>query len=149
LRLVVQRVSHARVSVTGRIAGEITAGILVLAAVGKGDTPATMAAMAEKTANLRIFPDEQGKMNRSLLETGGAVLAVSQFTLYGDVRSGRRPGFEQAAAPEGARPLFEEYAQALRSLGIRVETGVFQAEMTVESANEGPVTILMDSEKLF
>lgn len=149
MRLVVQRVSRARVSVQGRVAGEISEGLLVLAAVGKGDTSATMAAMAEKTANLRILPDEHGKMNRSLLDAGGSVLAVSQFTLYGDVRRGRRPGFEQAAAPDDARPLFEDYAQALRALGLRVETGVFQADMTVESANEGPVTILMDSEKLF
>jgi D-tyrosyl-tRNA(Tyr) deacylase len=149
LRLVVQRVSRARVRVAGRVTGEIAAGLLVLAAVGKGDTPATMAAMAEKTALLRIFSDEVGKMNRSLLETGGAVLAISQFTLYGDVRRGRRPGFELAAASEDARPLFEEFLRALRALGLRVETGLFQAEMTVDSANEGPVTILIDSEKLF
>jgi D-aminoacyl-tRNA deacylase len=149
LRLVVQRVSHARVVVEGSVRGEIRRGLLVLAALGKGDTPATLGGMAEKVANLRVFEDEQGKMNRSVLEIAGSILAVSQFTLYGDVRRGRRPGFDQAAPPEAARPLFEEFVRALRALGVPVETGTFQAHMDVELTNDGPVTILMDSEKQF
>ena len=149
MRAVVQRVSRARVVVDGRITGEIGPGVVVLVAVGRGDTPDAASAMAEKIAHLRIFDDDAGKMNRSLLDTRGAALAVSQFTLYGDVRRGRRPGFEQAAPPELANVLYEEFVGALRSLGVRVETGIFQARMAVELTNEGPVTILLDSEKLF
>lgn len=149
MRTVVQRVSRARVLVDGRVTGEIGPGLVVLLAVGRSDTPGTASAMAEKVAHLRIFDDEDGKMNRSLLDTGGDALAVSQFTLYGDVRRGRRPGFEQAAPPELANALYEEFVRALRALGVRVETGVFQARMAVELTNEGPVTILLDSEKLF
>ncbi len=149
MRAVVQRVSHARVVVDGRVTGEIGWGLVVLLAVGRSDTLDTASAMAEKIAHLRIFDDEDGKMNRSLLDTGGDALAVSQFTLYGDVRRGRRPGFEQAAPPELANALYEEFVRALRALDVRVETGVFQARMAVELTNEGPVTILLDSEKLF
>jgi len=149
MRAVLQRVSRARVTVEGRVAGEIEAGLAVLLAVGKEDTAATAAAMAEKIANLRIFNDKQGKMNRSLLDTGGAVLAVSQFTLYGDARGQRRPSFMQAAAPEMGKALYEEFVRALRALNARVETGVFQTHMSVEIVNDGPVTILLDSEKQF
>jgi len=149
VRAVVQRVSRARVVVEGRVTGEIAAGVVVLLGVGRTDTPESAAYLAEKTAHLRIFDDDQGKMNRSLLETGGAALVVSQFTLYGDARGQRRPSFIQAAPPEDANRLYEEFVRALRALGVRVETGVFQARMAVELSNDGPVTILLDSEKLF
>jgi D-aminoacyl-tRNA deacylase len=149
VRAVVQRVSRARVVVDGQVRGEIGAGLVVLLGVGRGDTSASAAYLAEKVAGLRIFDDDQGKMNRSLLEMGGAALVVSQFTLYGDVRRGRRPGFDQAAAPAQANQLYEEFVRELGAKGVRVETGVFQARMSVELANEGPVTILLDSEKLF
>jgi D-tyrosyl-tRNA(Tyr) deacylase len=149
MRAVIQRVSHARVVVEGRATGEIGAGLAVLVAVGREDTPATAAFLAEKIVHLRIFNDEQGRMNRSLLETGGAVLAVSQFTLYGDARGQRRPSFIQAAPPEKGKALYEEFVRALKALGVRVETGVFQAHMSVELANDGPVTILLDSDKVF
>jgi D-aminoacyl-tRNA deacylase len=149
MRAVVQRVSRARVAVEGRVTGEIGAGVVVLLGVGRGDTPAAAAHLAEKIAHLRIFDDEQGKMNQSLVEIHGAALVISQFTLLGDVRRGRRPGFERAAPPEEAKALYEEFILALRGAGVPVETGVFQARMTVELANEGPVTILMDSEKQF
>jgi D-tyrosyl-tRNA(Tyr) deacylase len=146
---VVQRVSRARVVVEGQVRGEIGAGLVVLLGVGRGDTIERAAYLAEKIVHLRIFDDDQGKMNRSLAETGGAALVVSQFTLYGDVRKGRRPGFEQAAPPEEATRLYEELVRCLRALGVRVETGVFGARMAVELTNDGPVTILLDSEKLF
>ncbi len=149
MRAVVQRVSCASVSVGGRVTGKIAAGVLILLAVGRNDESAAAAAFAEKIANLRIFEDADGKMNRALLETGGAALAVSQFTLYGDVRRGRRPGFDQAAPPEIANAIYEEFVRALRALGVHVETGIFQAHMEVELVNDGPVTILMDSDKLF
>ena len=132
-----------------RVTGEIAAGIVVLVGVAKDDTAASAAYLAEKTAQLRIFNDESGKMNFSLLAAGGAALVVSQFTLYADVKRGRRPGFDRAAAPAQANELYEEYVRCLRALGIRVETGVFQAHMEVELINDGPVTILMDSEKSF
>ena len=149
MRAVVQRVSRARVVVDGRVTGEIGAGLVVLLAVRRDDTAETAASMAEKIANLRIFNDDAGKMNRSALDAGGGALVVSQFTLYGDVRRGRRPGFEQAAPPELANQLYEEFARILRTLGVRVETGVFQAHMAVELTNDGPVTILLDSDKVF
>jgi len=149
MRAVVQRVSRARVVVDGSVTGEIGPGLAVLVAVGRTDDAATAASMAEKIANLRIFADEQGKMNRSLLDTGGAILTVSQFTLYGDARGQRRPSFLQAAPPEVGKALYEEFVRAVRGLGVRVETGVFQTHMSVELANDGPVTILLDSEKLF
>jgi D-tyrosyl-tRNA(Tyr) deacylase len=137
------------VSVDGKVTGEIGPGLVVLVAVGKEDTVATASTMAEKVANLRIFGDDAGKMNRSLLDTGGAALAISQFTLYGDARGQRRPSFIQAGASELGKALYEEFVRALRGLGVRVETGVFQAHMAVELVNDGPVTILLDSEKVF
>jgi D-tyrosyl-tRNA(Tyr) deacylase len=137
------------VLVDGRVAGEIGAGLVVLIAVGKDDTGETAKTMAEKVVNLRIFNDEARKMNRSLLDTDGAVLAISQFTLYGDARGQRRPSFVQAAPAEKGKALYEEFVSALRALGVRVETGVFQAHMSVELTNDGPVTILLDSEKTF
>ncbi|MGA3292888.1 MAG: D-aminoacyl-tRNA deacylase [Candidatus Acidiferrales bacterium] len=149
MRAVLQRVSQARVTVDGRVTGEIGAGLLVLIAVGREDSAATAASMAEKVVHLRIFNDEQGKINRSLLDAGGAILAVSQFTLYGDARGQRRPSFVQAAPPEQGKALYEEFVRALKALGVRVETGVFQAHMSVELTNDGPVTILLDSDKLF
>jgi D-tyrosyl-tRNA(Tyr) deacylase len=149
MRAVVQRVSRGRVVIGGRVAGEIATGLLVLLGVGRDDTPEAAAYLAGKIAHLRVFEDEEGRMNRSLLETGGAALVVSQFTLYGDVRRGRRPGFDRAAPPETANALYETFLAELRALGVPVETGVFQAQMTVELANEGPVTILLDSEKTF
>jgi D-tyrosyl-tRNA(Tyr) deacylase len=149
MRAVLQRVTRARVLVEGDVAGEIGPGLVVLLAIGREDSAATASFMAEKIANLRIFGDEQGKMNRSLLDAGGAVLAVSQFTLYGDARGQRRPSFIQAAPPEQGRALYEEFVRALRGLGVTVATGVFQTRMSVEIVNDGPVTILLDSDKLF
>jgi D-tyrosyl-tRNA(Tyr) deacylase len=149
MRAVVQRVTHARVVVEGRVTGEIDAGLVVLVAVGREDTSTTPASMAERIVNLRIFNDDLGKMNRSLLDTGGAILAVSQFTLYGDARGQRRPSFIKAAPPDEGRTGYEEFVRALQALNVRVETGVFQAHMSVEIVNDGPVTILLDSDKLF
>jgi D-tyrosyl-tRNA(Tyr) deacylase len=149
MRLVVQRVSRAKVTVDGNVTGEIAAGLMVLLGVGKEDNSAVAAAMAEKAANLRIFEDEQGKMNRSLLDVKGAALVVSQFTLYGDARGQRRPSFISAAPPEIAKKLYEEFCDALQKLGVNVGRGIFQAMMSVELVNEGPVTILIDSDKTF
>ncbi|HVB34191.1 MAG TPA: D-aminoacyl-tRNA deacylase [Patescibacteria group bacterium] len=149
MRAVVQRVSRGRVVIGGQAAGEIGSGVVVLVGVGREDTPESAHYLAEKIVHLRIFEDAGGKMNRSLIETGGAALVISQFTLYGDARRGRRPGFDRAAPPETASRLYEMFVEQLRSCGVRVETGVFQAQMTVELANEGPVTILLDSEKTF
>src|SRR5579863_621364 len=149
MRAVVQRASRARVIVDGRVTGEIGAGLMVLLAVGREDTAATAKSMAEKIVNLRIFNDAEGKMNLSLLDVHGALLAVSQFTLYGDARGGRRPSFIQAAPPEQGKALYEEFARAVSELGVRVEKGVFQAHMAVELVNDGPVTILLDSDKSF
>jgi D-tyrosyl-tRNA(Tyr) deacylase len=149
MRAVVQRVSRAKVSVDGRIAGEIDTGLMILLGVGREDTSTTAVSMAEKVANLRIFEDEQGKMNKSLLDVKGGALVVSQFTLYGDARGQRRPSFMAAAPPDRAVELYEEFNGALRELGVTVATGVFQAMMSVELVNEGPVTILLDSDKTF
>ena len=149
MRAVLQRVSRARVLVDGSVTGEIGPGLVVLVAVGREDVSANAAAMAEKIVNLRIFADDQGKMNRSVLDTGGAILAISQFTLYGDARGQRRPSFIQAAPPELGKALYDEFVVALRALGVRVETGVFQAHMSLELTNDGPVTILLDSDKTF
>ena len=149
MRAVVQRVSRARVSVEGRVTGEIGAGLMVLLGVGREDSASVAASLAEKVANLRIFEDEQGKMNRSLLDVKGEALVVSQFTLYGDARGQRRPSFISAAPPDKASALYEEFNSALRGLGVTVATGIFQAMMSVELVNEGPVTILLDSEKTF
>jgi D-aminoacyl-tRNA deacylase len=149
MRAVVQRVSRARVTVEGRVTGEIGTGLMILLGVGREDSVAVAVSLAEKVANLRIFEDEQGKMNRSLLEVKGATLVVSQFTLYGDARGQRRPSFISAAAPEQAAALYEEFNKTLRGLGVSVPTGIFQAMMSVELVNEGPVTILLDSDKTF
>jgi len=149
MRAVIQRVSRARVVVEDKVAGEIGPGLAVLVAVGRNDGSDTAASLAEKIVHLRIFNDEHGKMNRSLSDTGGAILAVSQFTLYGDARSQRRPSFLAAAGPEKGKTLYEEFVRALRAFGVPVATGVFQAHMSVEMVNDGPVTILLDSDKLF
>jgi D-tyrosyl-tRNA(Tyr) deacylase len=145
MRAVVQRVREARVEVDGKVVGGIGRGLLVLVGVAREDTPRDAEYLAEKIAGLRIFPDQEGKMNRSVQEAGGAVLVVSQFTLYGDTRKGRRPSFDRAAPPEQARSLYEYFVQALRQKGLEVETGVFQAMMQVHLVNEGPVTILCES----
>jgi D-aminoacyl-tRNA deacylase len=147
MRAVLQRVTSARVLVEGGVTGEISHGLVVLVAVGRDDTPATAASMAEKILHLRIFNDAAGKMNLSLLDVSGAVLAISQFTLYGDARGQRRPSFIQAAPPEQGKALYEGFVRALRGAGVKVETGVFQAHMSVELVNDGPVTILLDSDK--
>ena len=149
MRAVLQRVSRAKVSVRGKVTGETGPGLMILLGVGKQDTSPVAAAMAEKVANLRIFEDEHGKMNRSLMEVKGSALVVSQFTLYGDARGQRRPSFISAAQPELAKKLYEEFCEALRKIGVTVGTGVFQAMMSVELVNEGPVTILIDSDKTF
>ena len=149
MRAVVQRVSRARVTVHGRVTGEIGAGLMILLGVGREDDSAVAASMADKAANLRIFEDDQGKMNRSLLDVKGGALVVSQFTLYGDARGQRRPSFLAAAPPEKAVALYEEFSAALRALGVHVATGIFQSIMSVELVNEGPVTILLDSDKAF
>ncbi len=147
MRAVVQRVTRARVTVDGRIPGEIRAGVMILLGVARTDNAESGPYLAEKIANLRIFPDAAGKMNLSLLEVKGAALVVSQFTLYGDTRGGRRPSYLQAASPDLANALYEDFVRSLRALGVAVETGVFQAHMEVELVNDGPVTILLDSEK--
>lgn len=149
MRAVIQRVSRASVSVDRQVKGEIGAGVLVLLAVGREDTAVTAARMAERVAQLRIFSDDAGKMNRSLLDSGGAALVISQFTLCGDARGQRRPSFVQAGSPELGKALYEEFARALEGLGVHVETGVFQACMSVDLVNEGPVTILLDSDNTF
>ena len=147
MRAVLQRVSRAKVSVNSAVSGEISHGLLILLGVGREDTAAVAASLAEKAANLRIFEDENDKMNRSLLDVKGSALVVSQFTLYGDTRGGRRPSFMAAASLEQAKALYEVFCEALRQLGVTVATGVFQAMMSVELVNEGPVTILLDSDK--
>jgi D-tyrosyl-tRNA(Tyr) deacylase len=149
VRAVVQRVSRAKVTVDGELTGEIGPGLLVLLGVGREDTEGDAVYLAEKIAGLRIFEDEQGKMNRSVQDAGGSVLAVSQFTLYGDVRRGKRPSFDAAAPTEKARQLYEFFVEQIRAGGLRCETGRFQAMMQVELVNEGPVTILLDSRKMF
>jgi D-aminoacyl-tRNA deacylase len=149
MRAVVQRVSRASVAVDGRVVGEIDLGLLVLLGVSSTDGETDADYLAEKIAGLRIFEDEEGKMNRSVADVAGAVLAVSQFTLYGDVRRGKRPSFDQAARPERARELYECFVAQIRQRGLRCETGQFQAMMSVSLTNQGPVTILLDSAKLF
>ena len=149
MRAVIQRVSRAQVKVNGQITGQIGRGLLVLLGVGSADDEQAARHLAEKIANLRVFEDDEGKINRSLLETRGAVLAVSQFTLYGDCRKGRRPSFDRAARPEEARSLYEKFVEFLQEQGVRVEQGVFQAMMEVELVNAGPVTLLLDTEPQF
>ena len=149
MRAVIQRVERASVSVEGEIRGQIGAGFLVLIGVEEGDGDADFRYIAEKVPNLRVFEDDQGKMNRSLMDVGGEVLAVSQFTLLGDARGGRRPSFIAAARPETADPMYERLVAEWRARGIRVETGVFGAHMKVALVNDGPVTILLDSRRRF
>ena len=144
-----QRVSKANVTVEGKITGQIKRGLLVLLGVAESDTEADADYLADKIAGLRVFEDEDGKMNLSVVDAGGAVLAVSQFTLYGDVRRGKRPSFDAAARPEQAKKLYEYFVGRIRAAGLRCETGVFQAMMDVELVNSGPVTILLDSTKAF
>ena len=146
---VVQRVSEARVDIAGETVGAIGAGLLVLVCAEPGDTEAQADRLVAKLLKLRIFSDDAGKMNRSVIDVGGAILAVSQFTLYGDARKGKRPSFDAAARPELARQLYEYFVERVRTLGLRCETGRFQEMMDVELVNEGPVTILLDSKKLF
>lgn len=148
MRALLQRVERARVCVAGQVSGEIGAGLLVLLGVGSGDDAAQARNLARKIAKLRIFADDADRMNRSLLDVQGAVLAVSQFTLYADARSGNRPSYTGAARPEIALPLFEEFVIALREQHVSVETGVFGAQMKVELTNDGPVTIWLDSHDL-
>ncbi len=145
MKAVVQRVVEARVEVDGEIAGAIGRGLLVLLGVAKTDTEADAAYLADKIVGLRIFPDEAGKMNRSVAEAGGDLLVVSQFTLYGDTRKGRRPSFDHAAPPEHACSLYEQFVRFCRDTGLTVRTGVFQAMMSVHLINDGPVTLICES----
>ena len=149
MRAVVQRVTGASVTVENETVGAIGPGIMVLVGVSKEDTDKDLKYIVEKVMNLRIFDDENGVMNRSVLDVGGSILAVSQFTLYGDARGGRRPSYFQAAGPEPANELYERAVAAWRENGIHVETGRFRTEMKVSLVNDGPVTILLDSEKAF
>jgi D-aminoacyl-tRNA deacylase len=149
MRAVVQRVSRAQVTVGGEVVGNITRGMLVLLGVGREDSEKDADYLAEKIVGLRIFEDKDGKMNLDLVAIGGAVLVVSQFTLYGDVRRGKRPSFDSAAAPDRARQLYEYFVERLRAAGLACETGRFQEMMQVELVNDGPVTILLDSSKAF
>ncbi len=149
MRCVVQRVSSASVTVNGTVSGRIEAGLMVLIGVSADDTDADLKYMAEKVPNLRIFDDDNGVMNRSLLDAGGSILAVSQFTLYGDARGGRRPSYIRAAKPEKADALYEQLIARWREKGVHVETGIFRTDMKVALVNDGPVTILLDSEKQF
>ncbi|HLG10886.1 MAG TPA: D-aminoacyl-tRNA deacylase [Dehalococcoidia bacterium] len=148
MRLVVQRVSRAAVRVEAETVGEIAHGLLILIGVREGDDETLARRLATKAAELRIFPDDEGRFNRSLVETGGEALVVSQFTLYGDVRKGRRPSFNDAARPEVAEPLVEAFAASLEALGVRVARGRFGSHMQVELVNDGPVTLVIDSEEL-
>jgi len=149
MRAVVQRVRDAKVTVAGETVGQIAFGLLVLVGIGRGDDEKTADWMADKIAGLRIFEDEAGKMNLSVEDAGGAVLLISQFTLFGDCRKGKRPSFTEAAVPEKARALYEVLAAKIRERGLLVECGKFQAEMDVRFTNTGPVTLLIDSDKLF
>jgi D-aminoacyl-tRNA deacylase len=149
MRAVIQRVARCRVSVESHVIGEIGAGLLVLLGVSKADNETAVDYLVEKIVGLRIFEDADGKMNLSVQDSGGSVLVVSQFTLYGDVRRGRRPSFDAAARPEEAKRLYEYFVDKVRAAGLRCETGQFQAMMEVELVNSGPVTILLDSEKSF
>jgi len=145
VRVVVQRVSSASVEVEGEVVGEISKGLMILLGVSRGDEEEQARWLARKILSLRIFPDEAGKMNRSLLESGGAALVVSQFTLYGDCRKGRRPSFVEAAGPERAQELYIFFCDCLRELGCSVATGIFRASMSVSLVNEGPVSLIIDS----
>jgi len=148
MRALLQRVSHASVTVDGKVVGQIGQGLLVLLGVGQGDSEAQVKVLADKIAYLRIFGDDEGKMNRSLLDINGEALVVSQFTLYADTRKGRRPSFTQAAPPALAEPLVEQFQSAMAAYGLKVSGGIFGAHMNVELVNDGPVTIWLDSEEL-
>jgi D-tyrosyl-tRNA(Tyr) deacylase len=147
MRAVIQRVSRASVRVDNIVQGDIDQGILVLLGIRADDTKTDLQWLAEKIVHLRIFEDQQGKMNRSLADIGGEMLIISQFTLYGDCRKGRRPGFSSAAAPEIAEPLYHQFIEEVKNRQVRVATGIFQATMEVELVNDGPVTLMLDSEK--
>lgn len=149
MRAVVQRVVRGAVQVEGRLISETGHGLVVLLGVGRGDTADDAGYLAHKIAHLRLFEDKEGKMNLSVMETGGCVLAVSQFTLYGDCRKGRRPGFSEASPPDEARDLYHIFVDELEKLGLKVATGCFREHMTVEIINDGPVTLLLDSKKIF
>ena len=149
MRALLQRVSSAKVEVDGQVVGKIDRGLLVFLCAVKGDTAKDLDYLVKKISQLRIFEDEQGKMNRSVIEVHGAVLAISQFTLFGDARKGTRPGFIDAARPEFAQPLYAKFCEQLRARGVQVGEGVFRATMQVRIVNEGPVTLLLDSKKLF
>jgi D-tyrosyl-tRNA(Tyr) deacylase len=145
MRIVLQRAKESSVEVEGRVTGQIVSGLVVFLGIGKEDTPADAEYLVDKILGLRIFEDPQGKMNFNVKDTQGSLLVISQFTLYGDVRKGRRPSFDQAAPAPEARVLYEYFIQTARARGVAVETGVFQASMTVRLVNDGPVTILCDS----
>ena len=149
MRAVIQRVKSASVTVEGRVVSEIHKGLLIFLGIAQEDAPADVDYMANKIANLRIFEDDEGRMNLSILDVGGEVLVVSQFTLYGDCRKGRRPSFIAAARPEKADPLYQAFMDEISRLGVPVKAGIFQAMMDVELINDGPVTMLLDSKKLF
>jgi D-tyrosyl-tRNA(Tyr) deacylase len=149
MRAVIQRVSSARVVIRGDLHSEIGTGLLVLVGVEEGDQDADAAALARKVLDLRVFEDDQGRMNRSVTDVGGSVMAVSQFTLLGDTRKGRRPSFVRAAPPDAARKLYQRFVEALDAGGVRTATGVFRETMDVESTNAGPVTLLVDTRKAF
>jgi len=149
MRFLLQRVSRASVTVSGQITGCIGKGLVVLIGIGESDSENDVPGMISKLVNLRIFPDAEGKMNLSILQAEGALLLISQFTLYGDCRRGRRPGFDKAASPETARQLYEFVVRCARDTGLRVETGVFREHMDVELVNDGPVTLMLDSAELF
>lgn len=149
MRAVVQRVKQASVTVDSQITGRIEQGLLVFLGVGPDDGPADAAYITDKIANLRIFADDSGKMNRSVQDIAGGILLISQFTLFGDCRKGRRPDFSQAAPPALAKALYEQAIETLRGLGLTVQTGIFAADMQIDSVNDGPVTILLDSKRMF
>lgn len=149
MRAILQRVSEGRVTVNEKVVGQIATGFVMLLGVTHGDGPAQVKKLAEKTAHLRVFEDEQGKMNRSVLDVGGDVLVISQFTLYADAKKGRRPSFTKAAPPEIAEPLVAQFVEQLRGLGVEnVPTGVFGAHMLVHIENDGPVTVILDTDEL-
>ncbi len=149
MRAVVQRVVESKVTVGGSITGEIKKGLMVLLGVGQEDSHQDIEYLVEKIINLRIFEDNNGKMNLSLLDTGGELLVVSQFTLYGDCRKGRRPSYDKAARPENAKILYQTFVERCKSYGVNTQTGIFQAEMLVDISNDGPVTLLLDSKREF
>lgn len=149
MRIVVQRVSRAQVSIDEMVTGAIQRGLLVFVGIRREDTEKDLQWLADKVIHLRIFEDEEGKMNKSLADIEGEMLIISQFTLYGDCRKGRRPGFSNAAPPLHAEPLYQQFIREIKNKGIKVATGTFQADMQVELVNDGPVTLLLDSEKTF